>query len=115
MARLGEVKYYVHERLGKPLIVVDDDISGTFAFLRAMPDFGNSLDLTPGQIGDTWLNYLIENKTILWWGGLGMSTENTAYLRLAQGMRAPRAARSRPTANWWPSRSARRSLSMVGA
>lgn len=89
MARLGEVKYYVHERLGKPLIVVDDDISGTFAFLRAMPDFGNSLDLTPAQIGDTWLNYLIENKTILWWGGLGMSTENTAYLRLAQGMRAP--------------------------
>ncbi len=89
LERLGEVKYYVHERLGKPLIVVDDDISGTFAFLRAMPDFGNKLDLTAAQIGDTWLNYLIENKTILWWGGLGMSTENTAYLRLAQGMRAP--------------------------
>ncbi|NLX36874.1 MAG: ADP-ribosylglycohydrolase family protein [Chloroflexi bacterium] len=89
MARLGEVKFYVHEHLAKPLIVVDDDISGTFAFLRAMPDSGNTLDLTAAQIGDTWLNYLIENKTILWWGGLGMSTENTAYLRLAQGIRAP--------------------------
>jgi len=89
LARLGEVRYYLHERLGKPLIVADDDISGTFGFLRAMPDCGNSLGLTPAQIGDTWLNYLIEGKTILWWGGLGMSTEHTAYLRLASGLRAP--------------------------
>ena len=27
-----EVKYYVHEKVGVPLIVADDDISGTFAF-----------------------------------------------------------------------------------
>lgn len=89
ISQLGEIQYYVHERLGLPLVVPDDDISGTFAFLRAMPDFGNTLDLTAAQIGDTWLNYLIENKTILWWGGMGMSTENTAYLRLAQGITAP--------------------------
>ena len=25
------------------LIVTDDDISGTFTFLRAMPDYGNSM------------------------------------------------------------------------
>ena len=90
---LGEIQYYVHKRLNKPLIVVDDDISGTFAFLRAMPDYGNTLDLTAAQIGQTWLNYLIENKTVLWWGGLGMSTEHTAYLRLKHGIRPPRAAR----------------------
>jgi ADP-ribosylglycohydrolase len=89
LSQLGEIKYYVHEQLNKPLVVVDDDISGTFAFLRAMPDCGNTLDLTAAQIGDTWLNYLIENQTILWWGGMGMSTENTAYLRLAAGLRAP--------------------------
>ncbi len=89
MAELGEVWYYVHERLGLPLIVTDDDISGTFTFLRAMPDFGNTRSLTAEQIGQTWLNYLIENRTVLWWGGLGNSTEHTAYLRLKSGIPAP--------------------------
>jgi ADP-ribosylglycohydrolase len=89
MAELGEINYYVHEQCGVPLIVTDDDISGTFTFLRALPDYGNSRDLTPAQIGQTWLNYLIEGRTILWWGGLGNSTEHTAYLRLKQGIRAP--------------------------
>ena len=89
MAELGEVWYYVHEKRGLPLIVTDDDISGTFTFLRALPDFGNRRDLTPEQIGQTWLNYLIENRTVLWWGGLGNSTEHTAYLRLKSGIPAP--------------------------
>lgn len=86
---LGEIWYYVHERLGVPLVVTDDDISGTFTFLRAMPDFGNSKDLSARQIGQTWQNYLIENRTVLWWGGLGNSTEHTAFLRLKHGIEAP--------------------------
>ena len=90
MAELGEVWYYVHEKRGLPLIVTDDDISGTFTFLRALPDFGNSRDLTAEQVGKTWLNYLIEDRTVLWWGGMGNSTEHTAYLRLKQGLPAPR-------------------------
>jgi len=89
MERLGEVNYYVHERLGAPLIVTDDDISGTFTFLRALPDYGNRRDLSPRDIGRTWLNYIIENQTILWWGGMGNSTEHTAFLRLKSGMDAP--------------------------
>ena len=89
MERLGEVDYYVHDKLGVPLIVTDDDISGTFTFLRALPDYDYSRDLTPAQIGQTWLNYLIENRTVLWWGGLGNSTEHTAYLRLKRGIPAP--------------------------
>ncbi len=35
------------------------------------------------------MNYLIENRAILWWGGLGNSTEHTAYLRLKNGISAP--------------------------
>jgi ADP-ribosylglycohydrolase len=35
-----EVKYYVHEKVGVPLIVADDDISGTFAFFRALRTMG---------------------------------------------------------------------------
>ena len=89
MSNLGEINEYVHEKLGAPLIVTDDDISGTFTFLRALPDYGTSLDLTPAQIGQTWLNYIVEKKAILWWGGMGNSTEHTAYLRLKQGIPAP--------------------------
>lgn len=90
MKRFGEINYYVHEALGEPLIVTDDDLSGTFTFVRAMPDYGNSLDLTPAQIGQTWLNYIVEGKTILWWGGIGDVTEHTAYLRLKNGIQPPR-------------------------
>src|SRR5829696_7459661 len=89
MQELGEIWYYVHEQRKVPLIVTDDDISGTFTFLRALPDYDNSLDLSPAQIGQTWLNYIIERRTILWWGGLGNSTEHTAYLRLKDGISAP--------------------------
>ena len=41
MANVGEIKYYVHDHHDLPLrnhqlIVTDDDISGTFTFLRAL-------------------------------------------------------------------------------
>jgi ADP-ribosylglycohydrolase len=94
MADLGEIWYYQHERRDKGLrdnilIVTDDDISGTFTFLRALEDYGLSRDLTPAQIGQSWLNYIIERRTILWWGGMGNSTEHTAFLRLKNGIPAP--------------------------
>jgi ADP-ribosylglycohydrolase len=88
--RFGEINYYVHDHLDVPLIVTDDDISGTFTFVRALADYGNSRELTPAQIGQTWLNYIVEGKTILWWGGIGDVTEHTAYLRLKKGITAPR-------------------------
>ncbi len=89
MQELGEVNYYVHKRCGVPLVVTDDDISGTFGFARAMSDYGNARTLTAQQIGQTWLNYIIEDRTILWWGGVGNSTEHTAYIRLKNGLTAP--------------------------
>ncbi|ACZ41022.1 ADP-ribosylation/Crystallin J1 [Thermobaculum terrenum ATCC BAA-798] len=88
-SELGYIWYYVNNKLKQPLIVTDDDISGTFTFIRALEDYGCSKDLSPEQIGNTWLNYIIENRTILWWGGLGNSTEHTAYLRLKQGLKPP--------------------------
>ncbi len=87
--QLGDITDYVHERRNVPLIVTDDDISGTFTFLRALADHGYSKDISAKQIGDSWLNYLIEERTILWWGGIGNSTEHTAYLRLKHGISAP--------------------------
>ncbi|GCE17718.1 ADP-ribosylglycohydrolase family protein [Dictyobacter kobayashii] len=90
MRELGEINYYVHEKLGVPLVVTDDDISGTFTFLRALADYHYDPALSAAQIGQSWLNYIIEGRTILWWGGMGNSTEHTAYLRLKEGIPAPR-------------------------
>ena len=87
--RFGEVRYYVHEQLGVPLVVTDDDISGTFLFLRALLDHDSGRGLTVEQVGETWRNYIVEGRSTLWWGGFGTSTEHTAYLRLEAGVPAP--------------------------
>jgi ADP-ribosylglycohydrolase len=89
-AELGDITGYVHERVGVPLIVTDDDITGTLTFFRALEDSGYDLNLSAEAIGRAWLNYIIEDRTILWWGGVGNSTEHTAYLRLKSGIPAPR-------------------------
>lgn len=83
----GDVRGYVHKELGMPLHVPDDDLSGTFAFLRTLEDCGSVPK--PEDYGATWLNYVIENRTIFWWGGMGRSTEHTAYLRLKNGIPSP--------------------------
>ena len=89
-SQFGDILYYQNQAAGAPLIVPDDDISGTFAFIRSLEDNGYPKDISAKQIGDTWLNYIIENQTILWWGGLSRSTEHTAFLRLKEGIPAPR-------------------------
>jgi len=90
MAELGEITYYVHDRLNWPLVNTSDDISGMFTFLRAMPDNDYDPHLTPAQIGKTWLNYFIEGRSGSWWGGMGISSEHTALVRLLHGIDAPR-------------------------
>jgi ADP-ribosylglycohydrolase len=72
--RWGRIDRYVHEDQAVPLVVADDDISGTLTFIRALEDSGLYADTPPEFFGDTWLNYLVEGKTVLWWGGLGMSS-----------------------------------------
>ncbi|KAM0551183.1 hypothetical protein ACHAPJ_008525 [Fusarium lateritium] len=89
MADLGHIYYYVHEKLGQPLLVTDDDVSGTFQFPRALLEHGISADISAQDIGRTWLNTIIENRTIFWWGGRGQSTEHTAFLNLKNGIPAP--------------------------
>lgn len=89
MDELGPIEYYVHERLKQPLVVTDDDVAGTFTFVRALEDYGIRPDLTSEEIGKAWLNYIVEARSILWWGGNGNSTEHTAWLNLKRGVAAP--------------------------
>lgn len=89
LKELGHVKYYANDHFDVPLVVTDDDVSGTFTFPRALEEHGVSQDITPEQIGKTWPNHVIEYRTIFWWGGNGISTEHTAYLNLKKGIKAP--------------------------
>lgn len=89
-SRWGRIDRYVYEDQGRPsLVVPDDDITGTLTFIRALEDSGGFADTTAAFMGQSWLNYLIEGRTVLWWGGMGNSTEHTAYLRLKHGVMAP--------------------------
>lgn len=87
--RFGEVYNFKNHFTGAPLIVPDDDLSGTFTFYRALKDNNYNKELTAEDIGNAWLNYIIENKTILWWGGLSRCSEHTAYIRLKEGIAPP--------------------------
>lgn len=89
MKELGPINYYVHEQLGDPLVITDDDVAGTFTFIRALEDYGISPDLSSEDIGKAWLNYIVKERSILWWGGNGNSTEHTAWINLHKGIPAP--------------------------
>jgi ADP-ribosylglycohydrolase len=94
LRELGPINYYVNDRRdvalrSHQLVVTDDDVAGTFAFPRALADNDYPRRLTAEQIGQTWLNYIVEERSIFWWGGIGNSTEHTAYLRLKSGIPAP--------------------------
>ena len=103
MENFGEIDYYVNDSLKVPIIVPDDDISGTFAFVRTIEDNNFQKDLKPKAVGKTWLNYIIEEETILWWGGLGRSTEHTAFINLKNGIDAPYSGSHKINGPWLPS------------
>ena len=96
--QLGEIHEYVHERRNLPLVVTDDDISGTWLFLRALEDLGQLpadldgpalVERLSGLVADRWLNDVVAERSTFWWGGVGVSTEHTAYENLRAGVRPP--------------------------
>ena len=85
----GEVDRYIHESAAcrwSSLTTTSPARSLSCVRCRTMATIRTS---RRKQIGNTWLNYLIERQTILWWGGVGNSTEHTAYIRLKSGVPAP--------------------------
>ena len=114
MDELGEVNYYVHDRLRVPLVVTDDDISGTFTFLRALPDYGNAATSLPrrsARVGST-----TSSKTKPSCGGADWAIRPSIPPFCASSVASPllAAARWRSTVSLSPSRSARRSSSTAG-
>jgi ADP-ribosylglycohydrolase len=83
---LGEVTDFLPLPPGK-LFKPDDDTALPMLLIQALVDYGPAV--TAVQLGETWLNYLADQRSTLWWGGYGISTEHTAYLNLASGVPAP--------------------------
>ncbi|MBP3967270.1 ADP-ribosylglycohydrolase family protein [Paenibacillus lignilyticus] len=83
----GEITHYVHHFKN---FAADDDTNGPMFFLRALEDFTHTRDITPEQMGLTWLNYAPDRHGFIWWGGYGKVTEQTAYVNLKNGIMAPR-------------------------
>src|ERR1700730_16682212 len=61
----GEIDYYVNDKVNWPRIAPVDDISGTCLFYGALEDSGYPTDISAKAIGDTWLNYIVEDKAVL--------------------------------------------------
>ncbi len=75
------VKAYKH-------FAADDDANGPVMFLRALDDT-NGQEPTPASVAEAYVNYTREGIGMFWWGGLGVSTEHTAYINLTHGVPAP--------------------------
>ena len=48
---LGNINYYVNDKLNMPIQISDDDWTGTFRFINALKDFNYNKDITSKQIG----------------------------------------------------------------
>lgn len=67
----------------------DDDTNGPLFLMRALQDSGKGAETTPAEMGETLLNYAADGHGFFWWGGYGISTEDTAYHNLLVGIPAP--------------------------
>lgn len=62
----------------------DDDINGPAFFQRSILDYGADPSLK--ELALTFLNYVSDGHGFFWWGGYGISTEDTAYHNLVEGV-----------------------------
>ena len=68
------------------IFAADDDSNGPLFFVRSLLEKNN---ITSEDIGNTFLNYIQEYSGFFWWGGVGVSSEHTAYENLKNGIKAP--------------------------
>lgn len=66
----------------------DDDINGPLFYQRVFLDYPKEC-VNEEKMALTLQNYVSDGHGFFWWGGYGISTENTAYENLKQGIQAP--------------------------
>lgn len=83
----GDLRGYVRDYKN---FSADDDLNGPWYFIRALYDDAAERELRPEDVGRAWLNYTREGIGMFWWGGVGVSTEETAFRNLLDGIAPPR-------------------------
>jgi len=56
---------------------------------RALADNGYPNRLSAEQIGQAWLNYIVEERSVLWWGGIGNRPNTPPICDSKSGIPAP--------------------------
>ncbi len=68
----------------------DDDTNGPVFFSRSLEETIKPWQkLTSEDVSRSWLQYASWGHGMYWWGGYGISSENTAYENLRAGMIPP--------------------------
>ncbi len=86
---LGKIGFDLTLRGDFSSTFVHDALVTGLTSARVLDDCGYSSSFGSPDIARTWLNYAIENRTMLWWGGRGNSAPHTAWLQLKKGTVAP--------------------------
>jgi|GEM_PF-507529 len=81
----GSVPFYVTD-YGQ--FAADDDANGPLFFSRVLRSRGLA-DLNAETMGNQLLDVVGERRGFFWWGGEGISTEQTAWENLNRGIHAP--------------------------
>lgn len=68
------------------IFAADDDTNGPLFFIRPLLD---KKDIDEKDIGQAFLDYICDYHGFFWWGGVGVSSEHTAYENLKNGILAP--------------------------
>lgn len=80
----GKIEQYL---VDYGIFAADDDANGPLFFVRSLLE-NPELDPDIEKLGAAVLDYIAEGHGFFWWGGQGISTEDTAYHNLLKGMPA---------------------------
>lgn len=70
------------------IFAADDDSNGPLFFSRPLLEISKS-ELTAQDVANAILGYICDGEGFFWWGGKGISTEDTAYQNLKSGIKPP--------------------------
>ncbi|MBQ6559881.1 MAG: ADP-ribosylglycohydrolase family protein [Erysipelotrichaceae bacterium] len=69
------------------IFAADDDSNGPLFFADVLE---HNIDPSAEDMGNMFLNVIQEYKGFFWWGGVGVSSEHTAYENLKNGIPVPK-------------------------
>lgn len=86
----GNINSYIKDSNN---FAADDDTNCPIFFARTLIDYPGQL--TSDKIAWTWLNYTRPEQGMFWWGGVGVSSEHTAYNNLKNSIFPPSSGSSK--------------------